>query len=218
MMKRRTEIDEMYYYKHMCHCNDMNEVAKDCNTRNLAHVMIADIARPTPQKEVKSDNIYFPCSELTTEPTDSVQTSQTSAGCHYPMNWFLGPQCDNKSTSALVWALLALVIGQTFVILWMLIFIVFSSCREHKPKIVRLEQVDNQGLDLASLSKAINDNNCGKDVENIYSEPVTTNDNTNGYLPMRSPLNNQYEEAIHFKPFYINNKLAENSSDSSNPI
>lgn len=223
MMKKRSEIDETYEYKHMCRCTEnIIEIAStDCNTNNGVNNGIAYIGRPTTKKKV-DDKGYFPGFmdelELTTEPIDSVHSSQNSDNCHYPITWFLGSHCrDHKSISALVWALMAILIVQSFVIMSMLTYIIFGS-RKHEPKIVYLEHVHNQGFELHSLNKALNDNNCGKDVENIYSEPVNINENPNGYLPMRSPLNCQYEEPINFKPCYINNKLVENSSVSSDPI
>jgi hypothetical protein len=220
MMKKQTEIDETYEYKHMCQCTeDINDVATACNTNNVVHGRIAEIAKPTIENEVKSDRIYFPTSELTTEPIDSKHSSQTGANCYYPITWFLGSHCgDRKSVATLVWVLIAILIGQTFVILSMLSFIIIGF-RMHEPKIVCFEQVlDSQGIGLPNLNKALHDNNCEKDVENIYSEPVNTTENINGYLTMRSPLNYQYEEPINFKPSYTNNKLMENSSTSSNPI
>jgi len=209
MMKKRTEIDETYEYKHTCQCTEgLNEVATACNT-NGVHEKIAQIAKSSTKQDIKSDDIYFPNSELTTEP---------GANCNYPITWFLGSNCgDRKSVASLVWVLLAILIGQSFVILSILIYII-CGFRMHEPKIVCFEQVDNQGLSLPSLHKPLNDNHCDKDVENIYSEPVNTNENINGYLTMRSPIKCQYEDPINFKPCYINNKLTEITPAASNPI
>jgi hypothetical protein len=216
MMKKQTEIDETYEYKHTCQCTEgINDIATACNT-NGVHERIAQVAKTTAKMEVKSKDIYLHSSDLTTDPVDSVPSSQTGATCHYPITWFLGSHCgDHKSVATLVWVLLAILMGQSFVILSMLIYIIFGF-RMHEPKIVCFEQADNQGFSLPS--KSLNDNNCETDVENMYSEPVNSNENNDGYLTMRPPLNYQYEEPINFKPCYTNNKLAGNTSVASNPI
>lgn len=153
--------------------------------------MLADNVKPSiTAKEVKTNktgDINF---------LDLANCSTKSIECHYHLNWFLGSHCgDLKSASMLVWALLAMLIGQAFVILSMTVLQKITLRKLNEPKIAHSEQIiDNPSFD--PREKCYDD--CQTNVENNYSELVNKNEN-NGYMVMKAP-ENIYEVPIHFKP------------------
>lgn len=172
--------------------------------------MLADNVKPSiTAKEVKTNktgDINF---------LNLANCSIKSIECHFPLNWFLGSHCgDLKSASMLVWALLAILIGQAFVIMSMTVFQKITLMKLNEAKITHSEQIVVDNPSFNPREKGYDD--CQTNVENDYSELVNKNEN-NGYMVMKAP-ENIYELPIHFKPSTKIEMVENLTAAASNPI